>query len=162
MDDMELVDGSACAAPVTYCTPKMNSLGCVPAISSSGVPSASLAEGFVLRSGPVLNGKPGVLIYGTGGPASVPFQGGTLCVAGPPHRSPAIDAGGNPAPANDCSGSFGIDMNAFAQGALGGNPRPELRLIGTTINCQFWGRDPGFLPPNNTSLSDGLQYVVCL
>jgi hypothetical protein len=51
-------------------------------------------------------------------------------------------------------------MNLFAVGGLGGTPLAQLRVVGTTVNCQFWGRDPGFPAPDNTSLSDALQYVV--
>jgi subtilase family protein len=144
----------------TYCTAKTNSLGCLPASSSSGVPSASAGSGFQVRATNVRNGKSGMLFYGSTGRAAAPFQGGTLCVASPVHTTPVLDAGGTPAPANDCSGAWRIDMNAFAAGALGGQPAPELQVPGTVIDCQWWGRDPGFAPPANTTLSDGQEYTV--
>ncbi len=143
----------------TYCTAKVNSLGCLPAISASGVASSSGGSGFDVACANVLNNKPGLLLYGVDGPASSPFQGGTLCVAGPIKRSPAVGSGGNPPP-SDCSGQYSIDMNAFAVGALGGAPLPALTIPGTLVHTQWWGRDSGFPAPNNTSLSDGLSYTV--
>ena len=53
-----------------------------------------------------------------------------------------------------------LSLRIFAAGGLGGTPLLQLRTLGTTVNCQFWGRDPGFTAPDNTSLSDALQYVV--
>jgi hypothetical protein len=147
-------------SPVTYCTAKTNSLGCLPSIASAGVPSASAASGFVVTGSNVRNNKAGLLFYGTSGRASSPFQGGTLCVKTPIKRTLAVGSGGTPAPANDCSGVYSLDMNAFASGALGGSPLPQLQVLGTLVDCQYWGRDPGFAAPNNTTLTDGLEYQV--
>lgn len=60
------------------------------------------------------------------------IAGGTLCV-GPSNirRTPAVLSGGTPPPAHDCSGAYTLDVNAFAQGQLGGNPDPALLTSGT-------------------------------
>jgi probable HAF family extracellular repeat protein len=147
---------------VEYCSAKVNSLGCAPTISASGVPSASNAWSFVVMTSNVLNQTSGLYLYKVGGSsAAVPFQGGTLCV-GPSgiRRTPAVFSGGHPSPANDCSGAYLIDFNAFAAGLSGGNPDPTLLSVGSTYRCQAWGRDQGFAPPNNTSLSNALQVPI--
>jgi hypothetical protein len=146
-------------SPASYCTAKTNSLGCTPAIGSSGAASASAASGFTISCGNVRNGKYGLLFYGTSGQAAAPFQGGFRCVAAPVRRTPGLYAGGAPPPAVDCSGTWQIDFNAFVSGALGGSPSPALSQPGAVIDVQWWGRDPGFAPPNNTALSDGLEFV---
>jgi hypothetical protein len=115
----------------------------------------------VVTGSNVRNQKAGLLFYGINGPASTPFQGGTLCVKTPIRRTPVVNSGGTSLPTNDCTGVYSIDMNAFAQGSLGGSPSPALQVAGTLVNCQWWGRDPGFAAPNNTTLTDGLGYTVC-
>ena len=144
---------------VIYCTPKVNSLGCMPSISSTGSPSATAGSGFVLSTINVINNKPGLYLYTNNGRAATPFQGALLCVAGPVRRTVPMNSGGNPPP-NDCSGTYSLDFNAFAVGALGGTPQAYLTLPGTTIDVQCWGRDNGIPFPNNSTLSDGLEYVV--
>jgi hypothetical protein len=69
---------------------------------------------------------------------------------------------GTPAPSNDCSGIYAIDMNLFAVSAGPPVPLAALQVPGTVVNCQFWGRDPGFPAPFNTTLTDGLEYPVGL
>jgi hypothetical protein len=145
--------------PHAYCTAKVNSLGCVPSVLSAGSPSASAASGFTVSCTQSRNNKPGLMLYSVLGRAALPFSGGTLCLGAPIRRTPGLHSGGSPA-GSDCSGVFSIDMNAFARGSLGGTPAPSLSCVGTVVDCQFWGRDPGYPPPNDTQLSNGLEYVV--
>jgi alpha-tubulin suppressor-like RCC1 family protein len=145
----------------SYCTAKTNSLGCTPAINAVGEPHASLSSGFRVQCSQARNQKLGLLLYTVNGSqGSTPFQCGTLCI-GPAglKRAPSMSSGGS-ATGDDCSGLYSIDMNAFAAGAAGGNPAPELHQPGTLVHAQWWGRDPGFAPPCNTMLSDAIQYIV--
>ena len=152
--------GGGVTPPVVYCTAKTNSLGCVPTIGFTGTASATSGSGFVVKGSNVRNNKNGLLFYGISGRATTPYQGGTLCVKSQIKRTGAVNSGGTPAPASDCTGVYAIDMNTFALSA--GPPVPLLALStpGTLVNCQFWGRDPGFSAPNNTTLTDGLEYTV--
>jgi len=155
-----IIDSCECTPPSIYCSPKFNSEFCLPMITSTGIASATAGSGFVVSCVDVLNNKSGLLFYGVNGQFGAPFQGGTLCVAPQVKRTPAVNSGGNPPP-NDCSGVFAMDMNLFAVGGLGGTPLAELTVPGTVVNCQWWGRDPGFPAPDNTQLSGGLEYQIC-
>ena len=152
VDELELFDYGCPTGPVTvYCTAKPNSAGCVPAISSTGAPSATWAQPFMIQASEVLNAQLGVLFYGHQ-PAAVPFQGATLCVAPPVLRAAAQPTGGNPLPL-DCSGQLAYDFNALIQS--GTNPA---LVNGVQVNVQFWYRDPGDV--FGTGLTDALEFVI--
>jgi hypothetical protein len=140
----------------TYCTAKPNSCGTLPSIGSNGTPSASSGSGFPVSVSAARAGKAGLLIYTHAGRGSVPFHGGTLCLAtsGLKRSIPVVDTTGTP---GLCDGTLSIDMNAFATGALGGTPSPLLGVAGTRVDCQFWGRDT---VANGALLSNALEYFV--
>jgi hypothetical protein len=120
IDNWSVGDG---LPPATaYCAAKLNSLGCLPSIAGVGFPDSASASGFVVSGSLVRNQKPGLLLYSSTGRATLPFQGGFLCVSSPIRRTIQLNSGGSPLPAADCSGVYSIDMNRFAQGALGGAP----------------------------------------
>jgi hypothetical protein len=129
--------GGGCAT-VPYCTGKLTSIATVPAISSTGTPSASAGSFTVHMSGGV-RGQLATLFFGANGPASAPFQDGTLCVQPPVVRFPvqAIDAGGNV--------SFVVPVGPA--------------MVGTTQWYQFWFRDPGVA--SGTGLSNALAVTFC-
>jgi hypothetical protein len=143
----------------TYCTSKITANSCSPSIGATGLASATAGSGFIVTGTTFINNKSCLLFYGTTGQAATTFQGGVLCVKTPIKRTPGTNTFGNPPP-NDCSGAPAIDMNLFAVGGGGGTPLPALQVPGTVVNCQWWGRDPGFPAPNNTQLSNGLEYTV--
>ena len=144
--------------PEVYCASSITSAGCQPGISSSGYSSASAAAGFTIDCTDVPNQNPGLLVHGFSGSDAVPFMGSTLCVALPVERGPLLASGGSPPAISDCSGSFSLDMNAFAAGLLGGGPSPALSLVGQQVNAQFWGRDPA--GATGVFLSDAIRYLV--
>jgi hypothetical protein len=133
----------------TYCAPKPNSAGCTPTIGWKGHPSASAHFGFEVRATQVVPDSPGFLMLGFGGQASVPFQGGTLCVAEPTLRTTPQVSGAEAG----CSAAWSLDVNTWL---LGNHPLAP----GDRFTCQWWGRDPGLIGPESSQLSDALEVVL--
>lgn len=146
---------SAPACPsTTYCTAKVNSLGCTPQIAANGVGSASSSQPFLLSASNVLNQKAGVLFYGyTSG--ATPFQGGVKCVVGPVRRSPTQNSGGATG-TNDCSGVLSYDFNTRIQAGTD----PGL-IVGANVFAQWWYRDSADPTGFGTGLSNAVQFSVC-
>lgn len=142
--------------PDTYCTGKVNSQGCLSQISFLGYPSVNASGGFLVRASNLLNNVNGLLFWGTSGAASTPFQGGFLCVASPVTRTSLSNSGGSRPPVQDCTGVLEFDFNTYLD--QGGAP-PELQA-GVDVWCQYWSRDPQLPPPDNTNLTDALQFRI--
>jgi hypothetical protein len=139
-----------CSAPTTYCTAKLSTSGCLPAIGSSGQPALSNPAGFSITTTAMEVGQNSLSFFGLTGPASTPFQGGTLCVGGILNRLNVKNSGGAAA----CSGSITYTLAELLASPGGGGIG-----LGQQVNCQTWGRD---VPdPFGSSLSNGLQFVTC-
>jgi hypothetical protein len=141
-----------CGVGLNYCTAKTNSAGCLPAISATGFPSATLGSGFSVQTINLLDNKFGLYFYSKSGPNNVPFQGGTLCAQLPLVRTAVQNSGGMP----PCGGRLLLDFNIYV--ASGKDPA---LVAGQQVWIQTWSRDSGFAPPNNTSLSDALNFILC-
>lgn len=142
------------ATPETYyCSPKTNSLGCVPSLSTLGLASPTASSGYRVMASGVRNQSFGRLLYTANGAASNPFAGGTLCLSSPWKGTPIVKSGGSPKPVLDCSGVWTADLNT----ELSAKPGPQ---PGDTLHCQWIGRDPGSAPPDNYALSAGLELTL--
>ncbi|MCK6447801.1 MAG: FG-GAP repeat protein [Planctomycetes bacterium] len=142
-----------CECAVTsYCTAKVNSLGCTPVIFATGTPSLSAPnDDFHVLASNVLNKKFGLFFWGAE-PAAIPFQGGTLCVKPPIVRTPVQSSGGSPT-GSDCTGTYDFHFSrAYMHAHL---------LAPGLIRGQYWSRDPGFSPPNNVGLTAALAISIC-
>jgi hypothetical protein len=138
------------ANPVsTYCTGKVNSLGCTPTVSFAGSASKSAGNLTVLCSN-VISQKNGLMFWGFA-PASAPFQGGTMCVQPPLVRTPLASSGGSASGA-DCTGAYAFTFTAPYYTQWSVDP-------GEVIHAQFWMRDPQ--SPTTTGLSNALKFTVC-
>jgi archaellum component FlaF (FlaF/FlaG flagellin family) len=138
--------------PDSYCMAKIDSIGCAPAIGSSGTASIGGADNFYVTASNVLNNKRGMMLWSRTA-AGTPFQGGTLCVATPFVRTPLQNSEGSVRPVNDCSGvySFHFTQTYMARNFLG---------AGSEVFAQYWSRDPGFAPPDDVGLTDALHFVI--
>jgi hypothetical protein len=150
--DVLVRDRLSSVPPISsYCTPKLNSLGCTPCIGSAGEPRLTGYNAFFISATFVRNNKPGLFLWSPNA-SSTPFGGGTLCVAPPITRGPSQLSGGSPT-GNDCTGSYSF---FFSQAYMA----TKNLSAGTTLRAQYWSRDQGFAAPNNIGLTDGVQFTI--
>jgi hypothetical protein len=138
-------------APSTYCTGKVNSLGCTPSIGFSGSPSATPGSTFFVTASNFISQRTGLLFY-SHAPLAALFQGGTKCAASPTVRTPIQSSGGS-ASGDDCTGAYSFDFADWIQNG----PDPSI-TAGAEAYCQYWARDPQ--SASTTSLSNALRFVV--
>lgn len=146
------------ASTIAYCTSSTTSIGCTPAISSTGTPSASATSGFVIGVDGVNGQRLGLIFYGVdnAGWSPLPWGGGNtsyLCVKPPSQRTGVQSSGGTIA---QCDGRLALDWSAFvsANPASLGAPFAS----GDKLCAQAWFRDPP--APRFTNLSDALEIVL--
>ncbi|MCC7014207.1 MAG: hypothetical protein IT454_16735 [Planctomycetes bacterium] len=140
------------SAVSTYCTAKVNSLGCTPSLGALGAPSASGGAGsFTIRASNLINHKVGLLFYGFM-PAAKPFHAGFKCIDAPVKRTPPSSTGGALA-GSDCSGVLDYDMGA----RIASGVDPHL-VLGAVVYAQVWSRDPA--DPTSTNLTGGLRFTI--
>lgn len=133
----------------TYCTAQVNTAGCTPSISGDGVASVSSVLPFHIGVVNVLSNVTGLLIYSSAGPASIPFNGGTLCIGSPLLRTTGQFSGG----AGPCGGTFSFDFNAHIDSGID----PAL-ASGVQVWSQYWSRDQG--APGGSNLSNALHFFI--
>lgn len=147
----EILLGSSVPPWTTFCTAKVNSAGCTPAMRATGAPSASAGSGFVVRAEQVLPARPGLLLYSKTGPGGAPFQSGFLCASAPIRRTSLQIAGIAGAP--PCTGTYAFDFNSYI--ANGGDPG---LTPGEQVWCQYWSRDPTAIA--GSGLTNGLTFLI--
>jgi Tol biopolymer transport system component len=142
-------DGS----PASYGFPQTNSLGCFPAIDSTGTASATAGSGFFVTASQILNQRSGLLFYSKSGPNLTSFSGGTMWVKTPTTRTPLQNAGGTALPTNDCTGAFSYDFNL----RIASGVDPAL-VVGQDVWAQYWSRDAQAV--KTTNLTDALRFRI--
>jgi subtilisin-like proprotein convertase family protein len=148
----------AASGPTAFCTAGTSTNGCVPAISASAQPSATLASACNISIANVEGQKFGIIFYGINntGFTPAPWAPGStsfLCVKGPTQRTGSVGSGGN---INQCDGVLALDWNAYQTANPGsvGNPFSA----GNHVYVQGWYRDPP--APKTTNLSNALDMTM--
>ena len=134
----------------SYCTGKVTSAGCTPFVDTSGAPTASGPDDFLVLTREALAQKPGLFFFGTSGPINVPFLGGTLCVSPPLERTPVQLSLG----AADCLAGYVFHFSQAHAANEGIAP-------GDTVHGQFWMRDPQNVDGTGVALTDAVEFDWC-
>ena len=140
--------------PIGACAAGPSSNGCTPTLTTTGSPSLSLSQGFVIGSSQLPAQRSALVLYGTSCGIEQPWATSTRCVGSPVQRTLALSTGGSP---GACDGSLGLDFHVWRTTqphALGVPFHP-----GDAVWVQVWYRDPG--SPLGSNFSPGLRFLCC-
>ncbi len=147
------IEVADCPAPVTYCTGKANSLGCVATLSATGTASLTGADDFRIQASDVLNKQFGLTFWGLGD-ANLPWLGGTLCVQGPLRRMQTHFTGGAGLPGTACTGSLDQLFPQVVMSNYG-------LIVGQQVHAQAWYRDPQHPDGTGSATSNAIRFTIC-
>jgi hypothetical protein len=135
--------------PVPYCSPKSNSLGCIPTLTAQGEASLGGADDFHLLATNLRNQQFGALFWSATADHA-PYGGAYRCVGTPSFRTVHQLASGSLPPVQDCTGSLDVFLDHTTLLTMGG--------AGAQFYAQIWSRDPGH--PDGTNV--GLTSAMCV
>ncbi len=138
-------------SPYKYCTSTTSSIGCVPQITTNGMPSISDETPFLIGATSIINQRAGLLLYSLR-PDNEPLGNGVMCLKTPWKRTAPQNSGGS-ATGTDCTGAFSIDFNAIMRTGL----NPAL-TVGATVCAQYAYRDPP--SPLGLGLTDAVRFQI--
>ncbi len=137
---------------VFYCTGKTSSVGCVPFLTTTGLPSASSTTPFQVVANDVVPGEAGFVIYGFK-KANLAFHGARLCVKAPFVRTPAKS------PKNPGGGCSGWVLRRNFNATIQSGTDPAL-TPGRVVTAQVRQRDPADPAGFGDGLTDGVRFTI--
>ncbi len=157
--DVWLARYESCPAAKTYCTAKVNSLGCTPLIDSSGQLSASGSTFHALAAN-VIGQTHGFLLFGRSA-SGPPFSGGVVAATASipgftpciylPKRGTLLSSGGA---TGTCSGTFDVALDPIWLSNNGFG-------VGDTLYLQFVFTDPAAPDGSKSGQTAAIDLPVC-
>ena len=143
-------DCEAACTPVFYCSGKTSSLGTVPFLTTTGLPSAVEQNATAMRitANNMIPGNIGFLLYGYA-KGDLNYHGGKLCIKAPVIKS-------FPSKFADANGQMFRNFNQVI--SSGNDP---MLTVGATVTSQWRGSDPADPAGFGDSLTNGCRFKIC-
>lgn len=138
--------------PESYCTAKVNSQACTPAIAVTGTPTLGGADNLKVTASNVVNQSFAALLWSPA-PANTPFQGGTQCIAPLAMSTLVVVTSAGNTGAADCSGVPSFDFTHATMNTLG-------LVAGDLVFLQWWYRDTTNTDLTGFGSSDALVVTI--